>query len=155
MKSLSYRNVKWLSCVCEVPNNGERDGDSRGEREGCSEMDWLSTRFGETGSCRWLGQVRLSFGWLSRMQSIPFVSASQAERWCTSLAVSFDRPIAISFAGHRWPGSLPLTSDWLAVMSEGRPKVFLASHFCFKRPYCDVFLRVYSNWKALCTILKI
>lgn len=40
----------------------------------------------ETGSCRWLGQVFVVFRMaVSHMQSIPFVSASQAERRCTTL----------------------------------------------------------------------
>jgi len=40
----------------------------------------------ETGSCRWLGQVFFVFRMaVSYMQSIPFVSASQAERRCTTL----------------------------------------------------------------------
>jgi len=29
-------------------------------------------------------------------------------------------------------------------MSEGRPKVFLASHFCFKRPCCGVLKGIFE-----------
>lgn len=86
MKSLSYRNVKWLSYVCEVRNNGERDGDSRRERDGGTEK-W--TDFQRASRNRKLPLVRSGFVVfrmaISHMQSIPFVSASQAERRCTTL----------------------------------------------------------------------
>lgn len=159
MKSLSYRNAKWLSYVCEVLNNGEREGDSRREREREKGGNWLLTRFGKTGSGRWLGQVLLlSLPAACLMQSIPLSSASQAERrwmhpdsprlfhlyWSLLFQV---RPV-LSLSGGRCPqvGRFLATDEWLRAKLCQRvvaKEVFLASHFCCALFWVIFFRRVF------------
>lgn len=99
--------------MCEVRNNGERDGVSRRERDGGTEK-W--TDFQRASRNRKLPLVRsgffcLSYGRLLYAKHSICKCISSGTAMHHALAVSFVRCTALSIDGHRWPGSLPLMSD--------------------------------------------